>query len=214
MMEGAGGIYLLDGTYWDFGREIEIHLSLAGREGRRVSHSVRVARGSIPDTLPLVPQAVPARADNVGPITLLLSSDRGRRPVYRVGEIARLAIQTSRDAWLYCFNRYGPPGGDRVIRLFPNRYHLDARIRGGVPLHLPDETMGFVLRLHPPAGIETVRCYALDRDAGPALPRDLAGVDLEPLAVNTLDDIGRLFRSVPGIGVSEASLIMTVEAPR
>ena len=214
MTDGPAGIYLLDGTYWDFGREVEIRLALAGRDGRRIDQSVRVARGSIPDTLSLVPMAVPARADNVGPIALLLSSDRGRRPVYRVGEIARLAIQTSRDAWLYCFNRYGPPGGDRVIRLFPNRYHRDARIRGGVPLHLPDETMGFVLRLHPPAGIETIRCYALDRDAGPALPRDLAGADLEPLAVNTLDEVGRLFRSLPGIGVSEASLIITVEALR
>jgi len=51
MTDGPAGIYLLDGTYWDFGREVEIRLALAGRDGRRIDQSVRVARGSIPDTL-------------------------------------------------------------------------------------------------------------------------------------------------------------------
>lgn len=214
MLDGPAGVYLLEGSYWELSGEIELRLTLAGRSERRSSHSVRIAAASIPPALlPLAPPATPARADNVGPIALFLSSDRGRRPVYRVGEIVSLAVQASRDAWLYCFNRYGPAGRDQVIRIFPNRYHTDARVRGGAPFHMPGETMNFVLRLHPPAGSEIIRCYALDRDAGPALPRDLAGADLAPLAVNSLDDIGRLLRGIPGMGVSEASLMLTVEAP-
>jgi hypothetical protein len=72
--------------------------------------------------------------------------------------------------------------------------------------------MKFALRVHGPAGVEHVRCFATDRDAGMALPPDIVGRDLVPLNVRSLDDLGRMFRSVPAAGISEATLVMTIDA--
>lgn len=216
MVRARPGVFLLSGTLWDLGADVEVRLSLRGGGERQASYGVRIRRDAIPASfLPLAPVGgQSARRENLGPLGLQLSSDRGRRPVYAAGDQAHLLVQAERDGYLYCFHQASGHAGGGITKIFPNPYHASARVRGQASVHIPDAAMNFVLKVYGPAGVEQVRCFALDRDAEAGLPAGLLGRGLEPLAVNSLDDLGQMFRGLPAANVSEASLMMTIESRR
>jgi hypothetical protein len=205
MVRTKPGAFLLSGTLWDFGADVEVRLSLKG-DGRAASHGVRIRRDSLPKSLlPIAPtEAVLDRRESAGPFGIQLSSDRGRRPVYAVGDSASLVVQTARDGYLYCFHKSSERAGGAITKIFPNSFHRDARVRGFSSVHIPGEDMNFAFRVEGPAGVEYVRCYALDRDAGSTVPAD----------VYSLDDLSRVFRALPAAQMSEATMVMTVESVR
>lgn len=205
MVRGKPGAFLLSGTLWDFGADVEVRLTLKG-DGRAASHGVRIRRDSLPKSLlPIAPtEAVLDRRENVGPFGIQLSSDRGRRPVYAVGDSANLVVQTARDGYLYCFHKASERAGGAITKIFPNAFHRDPRVRGLTSVHIPGEDMNFAFRVEGPAGVEYVRCFALDRDAGANLPSDLY----------SLDDLSRVFRTLPAVRMSEATMAMTIESRR
>jgi hypothetical protein len=207
--------YLLGGQYWAFKDHIELRVSLKGHDLRRV-HQVRIAGDSIPKRLRAAarpPLQKPGENDHLGPNSLYLSSDRGLRPVYRIGDEMRLTLQAGEaGGYLYCFDAYYRRGRPVITRIFPNRYHRDPYISPQQALQLPDESMDFVFTLHPPAGPEYVRCYLFDRDVTRQLPREIVAKDLVPLAVNSLEDLNTIMRGIPDTRLNQATLALTVEA--
>ena len=215
MVRARPGVFLLSGTLWDLGADVEVRLSLQGDGDRAASYGVRIRRDAIPASfLPLAPDTSAPPRETFASIGagLQLSSDRGRRPVYGAGDQAHLLVQTARDGYLYCFHQASAAAGGGVTKIFPNPYHANARVRGQSSVHIPDDSMNFVLKVYGPAGVEQVRCFTLDRDAEAALPGGILGRGLEPLAVHSLDDLGRMFHSLPAAAVSEATMTMTVES--
>lgn len=211
MIRAKPGAFMLSGSLWDLGQDVDVRLTLQGAGDRSASTGVRIRRDAIPaGFLPLAaPQ--PVRRDT--PFDLRLSSDRGLRPVYGAGDQAQLIVEAARDGYLYCFHQASPAAGGGITKIFPNPYHASARIGGRSSVRIPDESMDFALKVYGPAGVEQVRCFAVDRDVESALPPVLLGRGLEPLAMPSLDAIGQAFRAVQG-GLAEASLTMTVETRR
>jgi hypothetical protein len=154
------------------------------------------------------------RRDTIGPFALQLTSDRGRRPVYSTGDSARLIVQSAREGYLYCFHQASLNAGGGITTIFPNAYHRDARIGAQASVHIPDDSMKFALRVSGPAGVEYVRCFVLDRDLGGTLAKWGRGGELEALSLRSLDEIGRIVRTVPGAAVTEANLVMTIDPAR
>jgi hypothetical protein len=197
------GAFLLSGTLWDFGADVEVRFSLKG-DARAASHGVRIRRDSLPKSLlPIAPtEAVLDRRESAGPFGVQLSSDRGRRPVYTVGDSASLVVQTARDGYLYCFHKSSERAGGAITKIFPNEFQRDAHVAGSSSVHIPGEDRRYAFRVEGPAGVEYVRCFVLDRDPGAVAPTD----------VYTLDDLSRAFRTLPAARMSEATMVMTIEA--
>lgn len=215
VMLAKPGAFLLSGTLWDFGADVEVRLSLKG-DGRAASHGVRIRRDSLPKSLlPIAPSgAVMDRRQSAGPFGVQLSSDRGRRPVYAVGDSASLVVQTARDGYLYCFHKASERAGGAITKIFPNSFHRDARVQGLASVHIPGRDMNFALRVEGPEGVEYVRCFVLDRDAAGSLPAEFARGDLTPVGMYALDDLSRVFRRLPAAQMSEATMVMTIEPQR
>lgn len=206
-----GGDYLLTGNYWDLGPFVRLRIVLRNTEGEGVSWSGRIHRASVPSGLNLVPQDREAtEGDNhgYGPIGLDLSSNKGHNPVFRIGEKMTLLVRASENVFLNCF--YRQVDGS-TLKIFPNRYHTDARVQGRSLVHIPDEKMGFDFKVNPPLGSERVRCIGSDKDLSMALPPEIGKRDLEPIPRKLVLDLVRYYRSVPGARVSEVSMAITVQ---
>ena len=210
------GVYFLSGTLWDLGKDVDVRLSLQGDGGRMISYGLRIRRDAVPTgLLPLAPSQADASPRDVrSPVGLQLLSDRGPHPVYTVGDAAHLIVQTGRDGYLYCFHQASTRAGGRVTKIFPNSFHPSAHVSGNASVRIPEDDAKFALRVYGPAGVEHVRCYVSDRDIGTRLPGNSAAPNLQPIAVSSLDDLGQIFRAASATGVSEASLVMTIEDAR
>ena len=235
------GSYLLTGSVWDFGDQVEISFKLKGTNDRVASRSVRASKDSIPDSLlplkPLLPLTAGASAtgdqgqlllektseqatvfpprelaspnanDNLGPIAMRLSSDRGHNPFYYIGDTMRMVVQVSRDSHLHCFDQQSD---GTVIRIFPNRFHPDSFLAAGKSVFIPNESMKFSFRFAPPAGIEHIRCVAVGRDIARDLPPGIAMKDFVPLPVGDLAGITRAFQALPDAAVSQVSMVVSI----
>lgn len=173
------------------------------------------ARQPKPPSTPRAPadtvaMTVPAAPPPVSPtpLQLVLSTPRGPRPSYRVGETMVVAVQPSRDAYVYCY--YQDAGGT-VARIFPNRFQPDPYLRGGTRIEIPPAGVkSFAIRFDKPGGTETVACLGADREIGLRLPERLKAGDLEPLPVSGLDEVASQFRELPGGSVDDARLVVEV----
>jgi hypothetical protein len=139
---------------------------------------------------------------------LVLSTPRGPKPKYRIGETLSVAVQPSQDAYIYCF--YQDATG-AVARIFPNRFQPDPFVHGGVQIEVPPAgSKSFAIRFDKPGGNETIACLGADREVGLRLPDKLKAQDLEPLPVSGLDEVATRFREVPGAQVNDARLTVEV----
>jgi hypothetical protein len=154
-----------------------------------------------------VPAAPAAVASPEAP-RLVVSTPRGPRPSYRVGETMVLAVQPTQDAYVYCF--YQDASG-AVARIFPNRFQPDPFLHAGVRVEIPPAgTKSFALRFDKPGATESVACLGADREVGLRLPDRLKAQDLEPLPVSGLDDVASQFGKIPGARVDDARLAVEV----
>ena len=156
------------------------------------------------------------RFDGLGPISLQLTSDRGKNPRYRIGEKMHLKIWLDRDSWLYCF--YRQADGD-MIQMLPNRFTrqklITPRFAAGILHTIPGEKIfPFNFDISAPAGSETVRCFATSRDVLRDLPTELRGRSFDPIGKHTQARLSRIFRQLPGTAVSETSISIQSLAAR
>ena len=205
------GRYVLTGSYWELNEALEVRLSLKDRSDRSVStrHVVRL------DTIPKGVSMKPAPGiedilkNDPGPIDLRLSSDRGPSPVYRIGDEVTLVIDLARPGWLYCFYRYAD---GRTFKILPNERHVDTRLDGPSRHLIPGPLFGgdYALTVREPPGLEIMKCFATTRDVGRDLPQEIQALKFKPLPGGTDVKLRSIFRAVPGAGVSEASMVVTV----
>ncbi len=206
---GGDGVFLLTGTYWSWAEAVEVRLTLEDTAGRAESWKGFARRDSLPPGVALRPEGDlgPLQWNKPGPIGFKLRSARGNDPSYAIGETLDLLLSIDRDGWVHCFYRQA----DRVVvPIFPNDHHREARLEGGVLHTIPGDLLPFALRFTAPAGVELVKCFAATRDISAELPAYLRGEGLEPLPPDSDATIASIFRAIPGAGLSEASLVITV----
>jgi hypothetical protein len=139
---------------------------------------------------------------------LVVSTPRGPRPTYHVGDTMVVSVQPSQDAYVYCY--YQDSSG-AVARIFPNRFQADPFVHAGVQIEIPPAgTKSFALRFDNPGGSEAVACLGSDREVGLRLPDKLKAQDLEPLPVSGLDEVASQFRGIQGARVDDARLAVEV----
>jgi len=138
---------------------------------------------------------------------VLLSSPRGRRPVYRLGEEMDLIVRANRDAWLYCFHRQTTGG---LIKIFPNEGQKDSFISGDRIHAIAGKELSLKMDFIAPAGKEQTRCFATDRNVNRNLPAELRKLDFTPLPTTTGNRLADIFKAIPNTKVSEAVLDIDV----
>ncbi len=82
-----------------------------------------------------------------------LWTDKGS---YNLNDPICFSFRSEKDCYLVLVN-IGSSGD--ITQIFPNRFHSDNRIKGGVNYRIPDESYGFQFRVECPAGTE--RVYAI-----------------------------------------------------
>ena len=200
---------LMRGTIWDFGPSLELRLVLRSGNATVAGWRGFVRRDSLPPGLRIAPQGhFGALADNLpGPIAIELSSRRGETPRYTIGEQLNLLVRTGRQTALYCFYLQA---NRRLLKIFPNPEHTNAVLGPG--LHeIPGSLFPFNFVISNPPGIELTKCFAASRDITAALPAGLRKNSLNPLPVGTEWELARIFRGLKGVGLSEVSLVVTVD---
>ncbi|MGI9303353.1 MAG: DUF4384 domain-containing protein, partial [Gammaproteobacteria bacterium] len=118
---------------------------------------------------------------------MALTTDRGDRPVYRVGESAELTLETTKDAHVYCY--YQPQRG-QIVKIFPNRFERDNVSPAGEAITIPG-TDDFSLQFDRRGTVEKVLCIAARGDIEKTLPFELRDKDLQPVS---LERLTRLYR--------------------
>jgi hypothetical protein len=130
--------------------------------------------------------AAPAPASAV-PFRMILTSDRGGNPTYKVGEFLNMKMSLNTLGFAYCFYE---DVGKNTARIFPNRFYRDSMLTGNFQVPLP--TGGFKIRFDRP-GRERVACVGSDREL--VVPSGLAGSkDLSPLTVRSVDEVVGQFK--------------------
>jgi hypothetical protein len=180
--------------------DFDLYYRLLANEAR---HS-----GSKPAPVSPVTAAVAAAVPPAEPPRLAVSTPRGPRPSYRVGETMVLSVQPTQDAYVYCY--YQDATGT-VARIFPNRFQPDPFLHAGAQIEIPPAGVkSFALRFDKAGANEAVACFGADREVGLRLPDTLKAQDLDPLPVAGLDDVAAQFRSMPGARVDDARLAVEV----
>ena len=156
---------------------------------------------------PVADIAVAAPAPDASP-GLVVSSPRGPKPTYRIGDTMAVSVQPTRHAYVYCY--YQDATGN-VARIFPNRFQADPFLRAGQQIEVPPAGQkSFAIRFDKPGGFETIACLGANQEVGLRLPDKLKAQDLEPLPVSGLDEIATQFRGVPGVKIGDARLTVQV----
>ena len=137
------------------------------------------------------PAAAAASAPKAAPaatLSLKLESANGAAR-FAPGALVRLALQTSRDAHVYCYLR---DENAAIQRIYPNRFAKDALVSASSKLELPGQQR-FQIVANTKGVRETVACYAAERDVMADLPPAVSGTDFAPLALTSLDQIRNAF---------------------
>jgi hypothetical protein len=185
---------------------------LANRDAGIATPAPAAAAVAAPSAAPSPDGEDPASAQAPGGaerrLRATLTTSRGRRPLVRADERITALLETSGDAFAYCY--YADASG-RVSRIFPNRFQPDALVRAGRAVEIPGAAAGFELAPDEPGTSEELSCLVREREAGPDLAPALGTVDLTPLRVGSLDEVAAAFRAAAGGGGGVVEARLTVE---
>jgi hypothetical protein len=120
------------------------------------------------------------------------------------GEAVQLTVRPSRDAFVYCFHQ---DENRKIARFFPNRWQRDSRVASSSGVQLPGP-MRFEIVMNPRGVVETVSCFATERDVLAQLPAGLNGGDFTPLAAASLDQVRSAFAKLTGGAMAHESFQM------
>lgn len=141
--------------------------------------------GNSPSVTATAPPSIPAATSSAFRINL--SSDKGDRPTYKVGEFLNMSLSLAGDGTVYC---YYEDTSRQVARIFPNQFSGNPTLRAGSMVRLPSG--GFKIRFDQ-AGKERVACIGADREL--VVPSGFKGIrDLTPLPVRSLDEVVNQYR--------------------
>jgi hypothetical protein len=164
---------------------------------------------SAPATAPTgsagAPKQAPAAAAGARPLTLALTTLNNQTRFAR-GESISLIVKPTADAHVYC---YLQDESARITRFFPNRFSKDSFVSASAPLTLPG-TKRFEITMNTKGVKETVACFATRQDVMATLPKAVVGVDLEPLAVSSMEQVRSAFaKATSGALVQEDFHVQT-----
>jgi curli biogenesis system outer membrane secretion channel CsgG len=135
------------------------------------------------------PVQEPVAAASGAGFRLNLSSERGAKPTYRVGEFLNLTMGATGNGTAYC---YYQDAQSNVARIFPNQFYPNSMISPSSVVKLP--AGGFKIKFDRP-GRERVACIAGDREM--VQPGKLTGTrDLTPLPIKSVDEIVTQFKQL------------------
>jgi hypothetical protein len=140
-------------------------------------------------------------------LTLRLTTARGDRPSFSIGEKFDLTVELNRDAWLYCY--YQQVDGS-VVKLFPNPHRTDAKLQGGEVHRIPGDIYPLDLAFTEPPGDELLTCYAAARDVAADLPSLLRAPDFSTLPVGMDARLHEIFEALKDADVAHDSLPIAV----
>jgi hypothetical protein len=176
---------LVHGTYFETDREVSLLLKVTTLAGEELATcQVRLDRAWIdqaglrlvPDNFTQAQQSLAILDTAVAPSELRINAqlDRGDGGIYRRDELLHLFLRADRDCYVRVV--YQQVDGTRV-EVFPNKYHPDGRLRGGVATRIPSPGDGFELRVTEPFGSELIHVFASTEpfDLVPAKPLALEG---------------------------------------
>jgi len=141
-----------------------------------------------------------------GPAELWVTSDRGRRPVYRPGEPIGLTINADSGGYLYCVSMRLD---GKVVPIFPAGAMNNAQLHGSVPIALPGHRKQADL-VAGPSGPEQIRCWLADRDISAELPHAMLDSAMTPLPEQLARDVDGIFAGIKGSQIARASLDVRV----
>ena len=204
------GEYRLSGTYWGYPEFVQLILRLEGARGEFEDWEGKIWRTDLP--LGKEPECNgfgPSETDRTGRVGMTLDTGQGRAPFYRIGDTFDLRITLDRDAWVSCFVVQGQDKA--LVRLFPNKHATDARLSGR-QLHTLPGTLGFAIKVQPPAGTDLVKCFASERDlaTNTALPAPVRDLGVEVLPDGMYLQLQDHFRRIPGV-TERHVMVNTVE---
>jgi len=81
----------------------------------------------------------------------------GGRTEFREGESLQYRIRSNRDCYVALLCRQSD---ETTVVLFPNRWHPESFIKGGLDVLIPAEDSGFQIIVSPPFGVDTVELIA------------------------------------------------------
>ncbi|MCB9946511.1 MAG: DUF4384 domain-containing protein [Rhodospirillaceae bacterium] len=146
--------------------------------------------------------------DQSVPLSLYVTTSRGRQPLFQVGDDIRLKIQSNRDSFVYCY--YLQSDG-LVVPLFPMSESGGAYLAANTLLELPGPRLVGDLQVAPPVGRDQVSCFATDRDVTAELPRDVVPLDFTPLPGALAASLAQLFTSLGDVEVAEVRLPIEIQ---
>ena len=171
---------------------------------RPASPAVFTPVAQVPAASPAVTAAAAAApvrpAAEPGPLKLALGTPNNQTSFAR-GEPFSLQVQTSRDAYVYC---YLQDENAKITRFYPNRFARDPLVPAARPLALPGK-MRFQLVMKTPGAKESIACFATPRDVLGQLPESVVGVDFEPLPVASMQQVRQAFAAVSGTQLAQES---------
>lgn len=132
----------------------------------------------------------PRQAPRVTPAAVTVTTPRGPQNRFLTGELVQVIVETSADAFTYC---YYQDGTGQIVRLFPNRFMPDPLLQARQPLALPG-VAPFDLVLETPGVKEQVMCFSSSDELGRFLPDNLQATDLERLPVGNMQSIAQAFQ--------------------
>jgi len=200
--------YTLTGSYWDFGKAVDLKLRLRAGDGRTVAWAGHVLPPSNMNVRPdgnFPPQLL--ENDGLGPFQFALRSNRGETPVYRIGEKLQLQVRLDTEAWLYCFYRQAD---GRMLKIIPNRFRKKVKLKARAIQTIPGNLLPFDLVFGEPAGTELVKCFATSEDVSNQLPKSIRTNNFPVLPEGMDFRLPQIFRQVRDVAVSEASVVINV----
>lgn len=158
----------------------------------------RTAQAIAPSPATSTPAAEVARREpawaNLPAPDVIVASDRGPQPTYRVGEAVVITAQPTGDAFLYCY--YADANG-AVARIFPNRFQPDPFIQANTRIEIPPGPQRpFNIRMDHPGVTEQIACVVAPDEVGLGLPSQYKVEDLQTIPQATLPDVLNAFAAV------------------
>jgi hypothetical protein len=170
------------------------------------SGPARIARGLVLGCHDQFDEELKRLSHSVASPEIWITTDRGRRPTYHVGEPIVLTVMSSMDGYLYCVAA-GDDGSAKPI--FPAGAFNGAQLRNSMPLSIPGRRQPAGLTATPAIG--QIRCWLADRDISPELPHALFGAPSAPLPDQLAGDLDTLFSHIGGTRIETDALTIKTE---
>lgn len=194
---GTAHRYTLSGRYWLIGKDARLYIQIENALGHLAGWRGMVRLGNLYKLARPKPGTAP-RPKTVKAANLTISTNKGEKPEFNLGEKIIFTFTAKKDGWLYCFYR---DAAGKITRILPPQHRQSLPIYADTPLIIGDRDFAAIrLRLYAtePAGREFLTCAVTEKDIWPTLPRDLVRAPGLPIAGYSLTALQKTFHALTG----------------